>query len=230
MRFLSLILFSGLLVPESPTPAMNPDKVALSDESLPAAATADLAPQTVGIASTACEATSASEPEDERLCGPRPPLPGVLPGQRVRVRSPIAADPLIGTVIEYDDHILRLDLGEREKPLTIPRNSIERLEISRESHKLTERGAMIGGILVGLPLGLLGMACGAVANIECRSHCHGDLVWTGGAAGAAIGVGLGALIGSATMHNRWERVPSSQIRVQIAPRRHGFGASLAFKF
>lgn len=117
-----------------------------------------------------------------------------------------------------------------DSSLTVPLNAISTLEVSHGRHSHAGRGALIGGSTLGLTcFGVFGMMASAP---------EGDFMRLGGgwrdallltAAGTAVGVGVGALIGSLSDSERWENMPTSSIRVApVSLNRIGFGVSLQF--
>ena len=122
-------------------------------------------------------------------------------------------------VVSWTRDTLFLDLGR------LPIDVITRLEVIRGRKGRTAEGAIIGAGFMG---GLMSLAAiSACGQLSCSA---GEVVRKVGFA-AAIGAGIGALIGSAFTGDRWEEVPLDQLRVSVVPQRDGrFGLGLSVRF
>ena len=155
------------------------------------------------------------------------PLP---PGQRIRVVSrELGGQTLTGRLLAIDDETLLLKVADRAEPIRLRRASIGQIEVSRGKRTGAGKGALIGGVALGIPGAFVGWY-GTESCVEVLSCTPGHVY--GGFASAAIGglvVGgaIGALIGSAFTSERWERVP---ISVAVAPQRRGARAALTLRF
>ena len=125
----------------------------------------------------------------------------------------------MATVVSWTRDTLFLDLGR------LPIDVITRLEVIRGRKGRTAEGAIIGAGFMGSLMSLAAIsACG---QLSCSA---GAVVRKVGFA-AAIGAGIGALIGSAFTGDRWEEVPLGQLRVSVVPQRDGrFGLGLSVRF
>jgi hypothetical protein len=132
--------------------------------------------------------------------------------------------------------MLQADAGS----LTVPRDSLTRLEVSRGFKRRWVNGAVVGGII--------GLAAGTSAAViegwpfetvqDCADRlpdeqlaCNLAFVGWRVALGAAVGAALGAVAGSAFKTERWQEVPLDRLRVQpvvMADGRFGVAASLRF--
>ncbi len=146
---------------------------------------------------------------------------------------------ITGTMISWDADgslMLQADAGS----LTVPRDSLTRLEVSRGFKRRWVNGAVVGGII--------GLAAGTSAAViegwpfetvqDCADRlpdeqlaCNLAFVGWRVALGAAVGAALGAVAGSAFKTERWQEVPLDRLRVQpvvMADGRFGVAASLRF--
>jgi hypothetical protein len=163
---------------------------------------------------------------------------GPLPtGQRVRVVSreaELGGQLLAGRLLAIDDETLLLKVDDRAEPIRLRRASIGQIEVSRGKRSGAGKGALIGGVAIGIPaaaFGLLRAAIGACFMCEGPGpHPEPDYLaggTVGFVLGAAIGGAIGAAIGSASNSERWERVPLS---LAVAPQRRGVRAALTLRF
>ena len=109
----------------------------------------------------------------------------------------------MATVVSWTRDTLFLDLGR------LPIDVITRLKVIRGRKLRTGDGAIIGAAFMG---GLMSLAAiGACGQLSCSA---GEVAGKIGYA-AAIGAGIGAVIGSAFTGERWAEVPLDQLRVSI---------------
>ncbi len=165
----------------------------------------------------ACLLTVVSLVPFATLSAQTPPL--VEPGQRLRVtaRDSIGqpSGRLVGTLVTVTaEHIV---VERRGDQLTMPRELVTRLEVSRGQRSKRGTGAVIGF--------LLGAGVGAVVGVaSCQADgqgdCRRDAALIGVAAVGALGAGIGAIVGAGKT-DRWEEVPLDQLRVSFAPQRDG---------
>lgn len=124
---------------------------------------------------------------------PRPPVPG----DRVRV-SILDAPPLTGTLLAHRIDTLELALAPDSTRRTIAREQVAGLEVARR-HGHAGKGALVG-VLLGVAVGVVTISAGD------RHNEYG--VGAGALVGSGIlGLALGALIGGAIEHERWEPAP-----------------------
>ena len=136
-------------------------------------------------------------------------------GTRVRIQTASPKEWRVGYIRSVDSSgITAAATSSDEKavapttPLsvwTIPRSSIERVEVSRGSGSKAERtilGALGGGLAGGLILGTVGYFATRCTNCE----ESGIGLFVGPIFGVPIGVVFGALAGLASARERWEPV------------------------
>lgn len=150
-----------------------------------------------------------------------------LTGRRVRVslvRTPggISTSP-IGVLREVTAD--SLVLSAEDEIVSIPRSTIQRLDVSIGTKRMTGQGA-----LAGLAVGAFTLGAVAATGTDTDS-CGGEDVWLcfepsvelaalGGAmTGALLGAVLGAAIGSSIQTDRWERVDLRFSAIAPAPGR-----------
>jgi hypothetical protein len=153
------------------------------------------------------------------------PVASVVPGSKVRIQAPdVAAGTLQGRVAAIDGASIMLLTGDSQ--MSLPREAIQRLELHTGTKRQWRRGTLIGAA-VGFGLGFTT----DVDDIQCRferyvSCSRGEALAAGAAAGALLGLGIGALI----KRDLWSEVPLASLRVSVAPGRRGFSGSVAFSF
>lgn len=131
-------------------------------------------------------------------------------GTRVRVVAPpFTGGPMIGSVVAVGDSSIALATpgGSRGgEHLVIPREAIERLEISLGTRPNTVKGlefGALGGVLLGA--GAMGLACsGDEACGEGSSAAERAVL--GAVIGAAAGAVVGGVVGTLVRTERWESV------------------------
>jgi hypothetical protein len=155
------------------------------------------------------------------------PGSGPLPtGQRIRFFSKELGTLLTGRLRAIDDETLLLKVDDRAQPIRLRRSSIEQIEVSHGRRGHAGTGAVIGASVVGIPLGILvGLNGGPL--LEGSRPASLRAFWDGLSGGAILGAAIGAVIGSASKTERWERVPLS---VAVAPQRRGARAALTLRF
>jgi hypothetical protein len=128
-------------------------------------------------------------------------------GSRVRVKTSTVPDVWrTGTVESWNRDTLELTV-EGKWSRVIPLPELVSLEISRGSRRNTGKGALAGGI-AGAAFGTISSIAIAVADPIEGGGFGTYAVFTVGT--AAIGAGIGALIGSLVKSERWEEVPVLQ--------------------
>ena len=128
-------------------------------------------------------------------------------GSRVRVKTLTVPDVWrTGTVESWNRDTLELT-AEGNWSRSIPLPELVSLEISRGSQRNTGKGALAGGI-AGATFGAISSIAIALADPFDGGGFGAYAVFTVGT--AAIGAGIGALIGSLVTSERWEEVPVLQ--------------------
>jgi hypothetical protein len=125
----------------------------------------------------------------------------LVPGARVRVHQ--GSESLTGSLVSLDSAALVI-ATDKPETVTAPRASITAVEVSTGTKSRAGKGALIG-------LGV-GAAAGIIVGLAASSSDNGDFLdygagtWAAGVglAGAAIGTGLGALIGSGQHSDKWQ--------------------------
>ena len=150
-------------------------------------------------------------------------LEAQLPGQRVRITAPqLGISKYSGILVAVDGDTLTVDT------LRVALMNVTRLDVymGRKGHAGT--GAVVGGLVVGVPFAILFAAVCEGVDINCTGTGGAAVGFLmGGAAGALVGAGVGLLIKS----DRWEEVPLHALRVSVAPQRDGrFGLGLSVRF
>jgi hypothetical protein len=125
----------------------------------------------------------------------------LVPGARVRVHQ--GSESLTGLLVSLDSAGLVI-ATDKSDTVTAPRTSITAVEVSTGTKSRAGKGALIG-------LGV-GAAAGVIVGLAASSSDNGDFLdygagtWAAamGLTGAAIGAGLGALIGSGQQSDKWQ--------------------------
>jgi membrane associated rhomboid family serine protease len=132
----------------------------------------------------------------ERSLGGAATASGLHVGARVRVRHP--GGPSEGNVIALDE--ATLTIASQNGVLPISRATIVAVETWHAEKRRTLRGALIGGVVVGLADFASDPECvGYVKDVDCtRARSV--------AIGAGSGVVVGAVIGALLKQTRWEPV------------------------
>ena len=154
------------------------------------------------------------------------------PGTRIRVSAQgLAAPRLVGTVVALHADTLLFAPQSGRGLIAVPRESIERLEVSRSRSSVGPailKYAGIGlfmGAATGALAGPLVMSSGCTAlkkDVGNQSKCLADLVDGETRLKAALlfgiaGTAVGALVGAIVGRERWERVVPGGVRVSFAP-------------
>ncbi len=167
------------------------------------------------------------------------PLP-IKVGDLVRVTAPaLGLRTQLGTVVGMppDSLVLgELPPGHTVAELRIPLASLTWLRVERVRHsRATKVGAVTGFVVggaTGAVIGAIHKACIPTFDtaIGCEdSPAFGAVLY--GLAGAAVGAGLGVIVGALIKTKRWEDVPLDQLRVSFVPQRDGrFGLGLSVRF
>ena len=146
------------------------------------------------------------------------------PGQRVRITAPqLGISKHSGTLVAVDGDTLTVD------NLQVALTNLTRLDVYMGWQGHAGTGAVVGGLVVGVPSAILTAAlCASLGDVSCQAPDGAAIgLLVGGAAGALVGAGVGLLIKS----DRWEEVPLDRLRVSFAPQRDGrFGLGLLVRF
>jgi hypothetical protein len=153
----------------------------------------------------------------------------VASGDGEETRYPRIRARLVGRVVADDADWLRLDLDDGKPNVLVPWVAIERLEVSRRTpRQWGERGAALGAVMPGVPLGLVGAAVFSMGNLDCVSHFDSSLPFIGAALGVGAGAVIGGLVGTALSDDGWDKV---SVSVGIAPRPgKGVAGALCLRF
>jgi hypothetical protein len=159
------------------------------------------------------------------------PLPT---GQRIRVVSretELGGQLLTGRLLAIDDETLLLKVDNRAEPIRLRRASIGQIEVSRGKRTGAGKGALIGGVSLGVPVAALGYVVAGFSTFGCEGGCAPPNYLAGAAGGfvfgAAIGGAIGAAIGSTSKSERWER---TSLSVAVVPQPRGARAALSLRF
>jgi hypothetical protein len=144
--------------------------------------------------------------------------PPVERGDRVRVTVPsMSPEVLDGTLLELSERLCVLRVEDRFVPLTLPLDSVKKLELHRGQKSKAGLGAGLGFLTGAVVGGVLGSywgqeSCGWM-EIPCIKKPEATAL---GAIGFGLaGAGIGALIGSRITVDRWEEVTLQRVRVGI---------------
>lgn len=149
----------------------------------------------------------------------------LAPGERLRITAPLhPRHQFVGTLIAEDADSLRLEVGK--EVITLPRQSVTKLEISRARSRKT-RGAHIGLLAGAVSGAALGYAIGEDSSQSVPFCTFGGCATLGpfwpnrptsaiivGIFFGAVGAGVGALV---SPREKWESVPSRRVRLRLAP-------------
>lgn len=129
----------------------------------------------------------------------------LTPGARVRISAPdLDLRNRAGKIVRATEDSVTIDFRGRRPPVTMPIESLSRMEVStgKRSRAGLARGVGIG-LLIGAAIG--SVIASALSEGTCADECQRGsrvLVRGGGVAGAV----LGGVIGVATAPDRWEEV------------------------
>jgi len=126
----------------------------------------------------------------------------LAPGTRVRVHQGVES--LTGTLVSLDSAALVIATGK--DTVTAPRASITALEVSTGTKSHAGKGALIGlgaGLVTGV---VVGIAASGSDNGDFFDFSAGEWAVGVGLTGAAIGAGVGAIVGAGIHSDRWTPV------------------------
>lgn len=131
-------------------------------------------------------------------------------GSRVRVTL-IERDqgPVVGNLLETSPEGLVLAVGPDSTSRRIVHLDIARLEVSRGMKSNAGKGAIVGAVVLGLGGGAYGAYLGHLSESDTDRHLVLPIALLVGGGCALVGAGLGALIGSGSKHENWDRVPAA---------------------
>ena len=150
-------------------------------------------------------------------------------GDKVRVTT--EQERIIGYWVALSENGLTLNTEERDSSLVLPLASLTKLEVSRGQKSGAGKGALIGagtGAAAGVVTAYVGCAVES-SNFNCGNYTVLTIL-AFGAAGALVGAGIGALIGSQIKVDRWQDVPLDRIRVSLTPSGGGLEVTAKFVF
>ena len=139
-------------------------------------------------------------------------------GTRVRVVAPPVVDGrLTGTVIRVDTYSVLLDAARGSpRPLVIPFEAIESLEVSLGERSNTWKGlgfGALGGALLGA--GLMGVACAVEGGCESDGASASGWMAFGFVVGAGVGAGVGMIVGSLVRTETWATLDPSRLSTGV---------------
>jgi hypothetical protein len=138
-------------------------------------------------------------------------------GTRVRVTAPGAGGkPRIGNVLTVDEKTLSI-ISEDSERVSVPRESVTRLDVSTGQKRHLVHGLLIGAAVGSLLGGLLGPGC-----YEGICFTRGEVAMI---LGLSFGAG-GAVEGWRLKSDKWVELPLDRVHVGLAPAPSGQGAGL----
>lgn len=150
-------------------------------------------------------------------------------GPRVRLTT-AGAPALVGTLVGSDADSLRLRIPGEPTSVAVARSRVRRLEISRGWRRATVAGAALlapAGALAGAVLA--GRSAPTPRGYSALDLYDGETrTLTGAWIGGAIGLVVGAVIGSQVRRERWEDWPQRPRLVAFTTRGAGLGLTVAF--
>ncbi len=159
----------------------------------------------------------------------------VRPGARVRVTGRFCQPVYSNCVLGWPERRVGTFVAWKSDSLVVQSNgdtlqvalmNVTRLDVymGRKGHAGT--GAVVGGLVVGVPLAiLLAASCDGFICTPASGAAVGLLVVS------AVGAFVGAIVGAPINTDRWEEVPLDQLRVSFVPQRDGrFGLGLSVRF
>lgn len=135
-------------------------------------------------------------------------------GQRVRVTfraSPDASGGRVAGVLRaWSADSLRVEKDGRGVDLA--RSAVARLEVSRGKTRMTREGVVAGMLAGGLVFGIAAATSPSESRCDPMEFCHSDpspavTFALGAVGGAAVGAGLGFLVGYSIKTDRWQPLP-----------------------
>ena len=131
---------------------------------------------------------------------------GVETGQLVRIRTTEADSVLIGTVVAVNGDSAVIDIVRRAtfaERVAVRARDVASVEVSRRTVGPWRKGALIGGLALGVGSALATAPCLADSDWDEECPIVGLAITAGGAVGGAL---IGALIGAALRTSTWEPV------------------------
>lgn len=157
--------------------------------------------------------------------GPSGAVP-VVPGSRVRVKTPNLVAPLIANFLEQRaDTLVFIEDGTGRGVWALPLSQIQRLERTA-GEAGQNRKPLATGVVVGAGVGLVGGVLFARYFSPSDSTREYNSVLTG-LLGAGVGAGLGGFVGSRIKRERWINIPLPR---QFSLRANGRRAAISYSF
>ena len=143
------------------------------------------------------------------------------PGARVRITAPSAGKPSKGRLVSFDDQALIVVFDGGAAPSRIPREAVERIQVAKRSRAL----GVLRGAGIGAAAGFAGGALGArIFSDEPEGAGVAAFIY------GSLGTVVGAAVGAALPVQRWQDTDAHKLRLGLAPRPDGLGASLSVSF
>jgi hypothetical protein len=143
------------------------------------------------------------------------------PGTRVQVTTGGALRTLVvGSVVGLDSASIRLRVravrrgrgAADSEVVTVPRGSIQQVEVSLGRHANLVRGARSGALVGATTYTLLALLASGSSGAYVTVNPGAAFL-----AGAASGVVIGALLGAASSRERWRRVQLDPVEMGVLP-------------
>jgi hypothetical protein len=150
------------------------------------------------------------------------PSPMVAVGSRVRVRAQtLPGKQLIGEVAAVDSEAVTLAASASREAIRVPLSQVERIDVARGRRSRSGKGALIGALCAGIPAAALLAVLTLPSHSSQDSVPSRDFIPIAGVVAAAPGALVGAVVGSLSHGDRWERVGTKPLRLTVAPDLHG---------
>jgi hypothetical protein len=146
------------------------------------------------------------------------------PGQRVRFTT-LTEPRRTATVIETEADAIVVSLAGGRKIVRVPLADVQRLEVSAGRRTYASEGALLGTITGGLLGGLAG-ASGCFQSEDCDGGTYAVI--------GAVVVGtlsglLGAGVGALCQTEKWERIDTPHVQLQLGPASARGGVALGLR-
>lgn len=166
------------------------------------------------------------------LCGARDaiaqtrsPTVGVVPGSRVRVKTPTLVAPLIANFLEQrGDTLVFIEDGRGRGVWSFDIDQIERLEMTA-GQAGRNKAPIAKGAAIGAGAGLVaGIVFASVAKPSDDSKEYSPVL--SGGLGAVVGGGIGALVGSRVKAEHWINIPLPRRQFSLRMSRNSVGITI----
>jgi hypothetical protein len=157
----------------------------------------------------------ADEPPDALLPGP---------GQRVRFET-LTQPRRTATVVDTEADAIVVSLRGGREIVRVPLADVQRLEVSAGRRTHASQGALLGTIAGGVLGGLAG-ASGCFQAEDCDG---GTFAAIGAVIGGTLSGLLGAGVGALCQTEKWERVDTRHVQLQLGPASARGGLALGLK-